>query len=87
MKYILVTGAYGGMGRAVVKALSENGYFVIALDKNIGEMSDNVMPIQADITDEDSVMAAFERVREVTDELFAILHFAGIYVLKEQRRG
>ena len=81
MKYILVTGAYGGMGRAVVKALSENGYFVIALDKNIGEMSDNVMPIQADITDEDSVMAAFERVREVTDELFAILHFAGIYML------
>ena len=81
MKYILVTGAYGGMGRAVVKALSENGYFVIALDKNIGEISDNVMPIQADITDEDSVMAAFERVREVTDELFAILHFAGIYML------
>ena len=81
MKYILVTGAYGGMGRAVVKALSENGYFVIALDKNIGEMSDNVMPIQADITDEDSVMAAFERVREVTDELFAILHFEGIYML------
>ena len=81
MKYILVTGAYGGMGRAVVKALSGNGYFVIALDKNIGEMSDNVMPIQADITDEDSVMAAFERVREVTDELFAILHFAGIYML------
>ena len=26
MKYILVTGAYGGMGRAVVKALSENGF-------------------------------------------------------------
>ena len=81
MKYVLVTGAYGGMGRAVVKALSDNGYFVIALDKNIGESSNNVMPIQADITDDDSVAAAFERVREVTDELFAILHFAGIYML------
>ena len=81
MKYVLVTGAYGGMGRAVVKALSDNGYFVIALDKNIGEASDNIMPIQADITDEDSVAAAFKRVREVTDELFAILHFAGIYML------
>lgn len=81
MKYVLVTGAYGGMGRAVVKALSENGYFVIALDKNIGEASDNVLPIQADITDEGSVEAAFHRVREVTDGLFAILHFAGIYML------
>lgn len=81
MKYVLVTGAYGGMGRAVVKALSDNGYFVMALDKNIGEASDNVMPIQADITDDDSVAAAFERVRGVTDGLFAILHFAGIYML------
>lgn len=81
MKYVLVTGAYGGMGRAVVKKLAQSGYFVIALDKNVGESIDNVMPIQADITDEDSIAAAFERVREVTDELFAILHFAGIYML------
>lgn len=81
MKYVLVTGACGGMGRAVVKALSDNGYFVIALDKNICEASDNVMPIQADITDDDSVAAAFERVRAITDELFAILHFAGVYML------
>ncbi len=81
MKYVLVTGACGGMGRAVVKALSDNGYFVIALDKNICEASDNVMPIQADITDDYGVASAFERVRAITDELFAILHFAGVYML------
>ena len=35
MKYILVTGAYGGMGRATVKALVEKGYNVFALDKKV----------------------------------------------------
>lgn len=33
MKYILVTGAFGGMGRATVKALTEKGFRVFALDK------------------------------------------------------
>ena len=33
MKYALVTGAAGGMGKATVKKLVENGYTVFALDK------------------------------------------------------
>lgn len=81
MKYILVTGAYGGMGRKTVEALSKQGFCVIALDKVTGDAKDNVIPIQADITDEDSVKAAFAKVKEITGELYAIVHFAGIYML------
>ena len=81
MKYVLVTGAYGGMGKAVVQTLKEAGYFVFALDKRVGEAEENVFPIQADVTDENSIQTAFSLVKERTDELFAILHFAGIYIL------
>ena len=81
MKYILVTGAFGGMGRATVRLLKEQGFCVFALDRNVGEAEQNIIPLQADITDEQSIKAAAESVKKITDELFAIVHFAGIYML------
>ena len=81
MKDILVTGAYGGMGQATVKALREQGYRVFALDRTVGAPQQNIIPIQADITSEESVNAAAEQVRGYTDSLCAIVHFAGIYML------
>lgn len=78
---ILVTGAYGGMGKAVAKMLRDDGFRVFALDKTVGECDENILPIQADITDEQSVINAFERVRKETETLFAIIHFAGVYML------
>ncbi|MBQ6824660.1 MAG: SDR family NAD(P)-dependent oxidoreductase [Clostridia bacterium] len=80
-KDILVTGAYGGMGRAVVRALRAEGYRVFALDRRVGEAEDGVIPIAADLTSEEAVQAASERVREHTDSLAGVLHFAGIYQL------
>ncbi len=81
MKYVLVTGAFGGMGKATVDLLAEAGYFVFALDKKAGEAKENVLPIETDITDGESVRAAVSKVQAVTDELYAVVHFAGIYVL------
>ncbi|MDD6174740.1 MAG: SDR family NAD(P)-dependent oxidoreductase [Firmicutes bacterium] len=81
MKYILVTGAYGGMGRAAVGRLKKQGFCVFALDKTVGAAEENVIPVQADLTDESSVKNAFEQVKAVTGELYAIVHFAGIYLL------
>ncbi|MDD6203645.1 MAG: SDR family NAD(P)-dependent oxidoreductase [Firmicutes bacterium] len=81
MRYILVTGAYGGMGSKAVSALRQQGFFVFAMDKKVGAPEDNLLPLQADITDAHSIQSAFEKVREVTDELFAVIHFAGVYML------
>ena len=81
MKSILVTGAYGGMGRAACKLLRDMGYTVFALDKRVSEAEKGIIPIQADITSEDSVKAAFASIGETTDGLDAILHFAGMYML------
>ena len=68
MKYVLVTGAYGGMGYQTVKLLSENGYTVFAFDKNVYEKEENVIPIKVDLTDKQSVQNAFEEVKKITDK-------------------
>lgn len=81
MKHILVTGAYGGMGRKTVEVLKKQGFCVIAMDKTTDAAEENVIPLQVDITDADSVKCAFDMVKAVTDELYAIVHFAGIYML------
>ncbi len=82
MKYAVVTGACGGMGKATVNVLVEKGFFIFALDKNVEErLSDNVSYIRTDVTDETSVKRAREKIEEVTKELFAVIHFAGIYAL------
>ena len=80
-KYALVTGAYGGMGYKTVKELASSGFTVFALDKKVGEEEENVIPLEADITDVDSLQLAFEKVKAVTEELYAIVHFAGVYML------
>jgi NAD(P)-dependent dehydrogenase (short-subunit alcohol dehydrogenase family) len=81
MKYVLITGAYGGMGYKTAKELASKGYTVFALDKKVNEAEKNILPLETDITDAESIKNAFEEVRAVTDELFAIVHFAGVYML------
>ena len=69
MKYVVVTGAYGGMGYAAVKALQDKGYFVFAIDRSVKEAEENVMPIEADLTDADAVLRAYSKIKEITDEI------------------
>lgn len=78
---ILITGAYGGMGRATAKALRDKGFRIFALDRTVGAPEDDILPIEADITSEESVKAALDTVKATTDELFAVIHFAGVYML------
>ena len=56
MKDILVTGAYGGMGLAAVELLAKEGYRVFALDLKTGAPKENVIPIEADVTNKDKVL-------------------------------
>ena len=81
MKYVLITGAYGGMGYPTVKALADSGFTVFALDKKVRASENNIIPIEADITDVSSLHLALEKVKAYTDELYAIVHFAGVYML------
>ena len=81
MKSILVTGAYGGMGSAACKLLRDMGYTVFALDKKVSAPEEGIIPIEADITSEESIQNALSAVRGSAQKLDAILHFAGMYML------
>lgn len=81
MKSVLVTGAGGGMGQAAVQALKAQGYRVFALDVREIKAEDNIIPIRADLTSEESIVSAFAQVKGITDSLDAIVHYAGIYML------
>ena len=78
MKTVLITGAYGGMGRATVTLLRDRGYRVFALDCKGAEAEENIIPICADITDEAGIKAAYNEICHATGHLDAVVHFAGI---------
>ena len=69
------------MGREATAKFSAEGWRVFALDKRLCGGGENIIPIEADVTDGESVKRAFVSVWEHTDHLDAIVHFAGIYML------
>ena len=81
MKNVLVTGATGGMGKAICSLLNEKGYRVFGIDYNEGEDYGNVSLFKCDITDTASVEAVFEKISSEVKELYGIVHTAGIYDL------
>lgn len=80
MENILVTGAVGGMGKALCELLTQNGYRIMGMDLKTGSIPD-VHYYEADLTDSESVEDAYQRISAETDHLDAIIHTAGIYDL------
>jgi len=73
LKTAIVTGASKGVGYATVKRLSENGYRVIAVSRNLSKLqelvSDNIETYQLDITNESEVKVFFEKYKDITLDL------------------
>jgi NADP-dependent 3-hydroxy acid dehydrogenase YdfG len=73
MKTAIVTGASKGVGYATVKLLSENGYRVIAVSRDLSKVSDlisdNVEVYKLDITSSDEIKKFYEKYRDITVDL------------------
>jgi NADP-dependent 3-hydroxy acid dehydrogenase YdfG len=73
LKTAIVTGASKGVGYATVKLLSENGYKVIAVSRNLSKVSDlvseNVEVYQLDITDSKAIKIFFEKYKDISLDL------------------
>ena len=63
---IFVTGAGGGIGREVVKALVENGAVVVGTDLSVDRESHASLFLECDVTNQESIDAA---VKAATDQL------------------
>ncbi len=72
-KTAIVTGASKGVGYATVKLLSESGYRVIAVSRNLSKVSElvsnNVEVYQLDVTDSSSIKNFFEKYKDITLDL------------------
>lgn len=80
MKNILITGVSGGMGYATAKFLVEKGYTIFGVD--IAESND--LPIhyyRADLRNQVEIETVFKDIQNKVEELYAILHFVGIYTM------
>jgi NADP-dependent 3-hydroxy acid dehydrogenase YdfG len=73
MKTAIVTGASKGVGYATVKLLSENGYKVIAVSRNLSKInnliSENVETYQMDITSASQIKQFFEKYKDINLDL------------------
>jgi NADP-dependent 3-hydroxy acid dehydrogenase YdfG len=73
MKTAIVTGASKGVGYATVKFLSENGYKVIAVSRNLSKVSqlvsENVEVYQLDVTNSRAIEIFFEKYKDITLDL------------------
>ena len=82
MKYALVTGATSGLGNEVAKTLSKNGWFVFACGRNEdalkGLKNDYEYPIRMDVTNQESIDAAYSQISALADHLDAIINFSGV---------
>ena len=72
-KTAIVTGASRGVGYATVKLLSENGYKVIAVSRDLSKISqlvsENVEVYQLDITNENAIKQFVEKYKDITLDL------------------
>lgn len=82
-KYVLVTGAAGGIGKETTVLLADKGYNVFACDiDEIGLNSfddKNIIPIRMDVSDIGSIDEASTLVKSYTSYLNGLINIAGVF--------
>jgi NAD(P)-dependent dehydrogenase (short-subunit alcohol dehydrogenase family) len=88
-RFILVTGASGGIGRATAARLADAGHLVFAATRRAGELQalaathPGVRPVVLDVTDQAAIDRAHQQITDQTAShgLEVVINAAGILVL------
>lgn len=83
---VIVTGGASGIGLAAVERLLDDGWPVAVIDQNEEALSDvqeelsgeDVMFLPADVTDEDLVAEAFDRIVDAVGPVGGLVNSAGV---------
>jgi NADP-dependent 3-hydroxy acid dehydrogenase YdfG len=84
----VITGASSGIGEATARAFAKDGHRVALLARRgdrieelAGELGDGAVPIVADVTDRDSIVAAAQRVQDELGGADILVNNAGVMLL------
>jgi len=83
-RFVVITGAAGGIGRAASDYFASKGWIVIGIDRNEfqGEFPEQGYIIKADVSVEDDWQKIKEIIIEKTDCLDAVINNAAIQITK-----
>ena len=83
-KTVLITGAAGGIGRAVVDLFAQNGWQVVGVDRvGYGQgFPSNGIFIKSDISKPEALESIFSQVNEFTDHLDGLVNNAAMQIAK-----
>jgi len=83
-KWVLISGAAGGIGKATVELFVEHGWQVVAVDRKEFSWPDlpAVHAILADISSPDDIENIFDQTKRLTSTLDAVINNASIQVVK-----
>lgn len=80
-KVVLITGASSGIGKETAKVFLNNGYKVFASARSLERLQEvkalGCIPIELDVTKEDSIQSAFKEIYGKTDKIDVLVNNAG----------
>lgn len=89
-KVAIITGATGGIGRAIAPLLSDRGAKLVlasrsgeALDAMAAELGDDVLSVPTDVTQPEQVNALVEKAIAAFGQVDILLNCAGVGILKQ----
>jgi 3-oxoacyl-[acyl-carrier protein] reductase len=75
---IIVTGASRGLGLAIATSLSEDGYDVLGVSRNVPNVPFSFEYAQGDVTSYDSLKAISRKLRDEDAEVSGLVCAAGV---------
>jgi short-subunit dehydrogenase len=82
-KWVLITGAFSGIGKATVEYLADNGFEVYATDMDVSDSkmfdNPNIHTFKLDVTNITDIKNGVELIEKKGTGLYGIVNNAGIY--------
>ena len=87
-RYILLSGANGGIGSNILRSLLNEGYKVISLDISNSNIKDlSTAFIKCDVTNQKELESAHKEILKITPSLYAIINTIGIFKMQSIIEG